>query len=290
MATTPLIVVFSDLDGSLLDHHSYSFDEAAGALRLLEREGIPLVPCSSKTRAEIELVQAEIGTDHPIISENGGGIFVPAGYFPFAIGATRLAGGYEVIDYGRPYAHVVAALRETAARVRIEVVGFADMSVDEVAAACGLPLVRARLAKLREYDEPFRIVDSSPQTRSRLLLALRASGVRCLRGGRYEHAGTASDKGACVARLRRLYERAHGRVVTVGVGDGFNDLGLLKAVDVPIIVENPSAGAAARLLRKVPTARLTSGSGPAGWASSVIQTVTALLRTGTAQPSLATLS
>ena len=50
---TPAFVVFSDLDGTLLDHSTYSWKAAAPALAALRDRGIPLILASSKTSAEI---------------------------------------------------------------------------------------------------------------------------------------------------------------------------------------------------------------------------------------------
>ncbi len=270
MANGRFLVVFSDLDGTLLDHDTYSFQAARAALDQLARARVPLVLCSSKTRAEIEQLRPQIGTGHPFISENGGGLFVPDGYFPFAPGGVRRWPACEAIEFGTPYHAVVAALHETADALRIPVVGFSDMSVEEVARLCRLPLLQARLAKLREYDEPFRILDPAPRTRSRLLRALHRRGLRCTRSSRFDHLAGSTDKGVAVVALRALYERAVDEtVVTIGLGDSLSDLPLLRAVDMPIIVDNQDAGASDRLLRKVPTARLTAESGPAGWAEAI---------------------
>lgn len=75
------LLVFTDLDGTLLDHHTYSFEPALPALNALKEKNIPLIICTSKTRAEIEKWRLELRTDHPFISENGGAIFIPKGYF-----------------------------------------------------------------------------------------------------------------------------------------------------------------------------------------------------------------
>ena len=84
------LVVFSDLDGTLLDHDTYSFDAARPALERLRVDGVPLILCTSKTRAEIAPLRRALGNTHPFISENGGAVFIPAGYFPFALsGAER---------------------------------------------------------------------------------------------------------------------------------------------------------------------------------------------------------
>lgn len=69
------LVIFTDLDGTLLDKNSYSFAPARPALILLKKKDIPLIFCTSKTRAEIELYRRKIENSDPFISENGGGHF-----------------------------------------------------------------------------------------------------------------------------------------------------------------------------------------------------------------------
>ena len=77
----PDTILFSDLDGTLLDQADYSFAAAKPALGVIRARGIPLVLCSSKTRVEIEEQRRRLNNDHPFIAENGGGIFIPRGYF-----------------------------------------------------------------------------------------------------------------------------------------------------------------------------------------------------------------
>ncbi len=268
-ASKPL-VVFTDLDGTLLDHETYSFAAAAEALDLLRQQGIPLVLCSSKTRAEIERLQRGLFLHQPFISENGGALFLPPGYFGFSLAQARRLAAYEVIEYGAPYYLLVVVLHQIATKLGVEVVGFNDMSAEEVARECGLSLLEARLAKRREYDEPFRILDAGLAPRGRLFKALYHAGLRCTRGGRYHHLTGVGDKGLAIRTLKAFYERAWGRVMTVGLGDSLNDLSLLEEADVPIVVQNPAAGSSARLLRKVPTARLTSSPGPRGWNEAIL--------------------
>jgi len=263
-------VVFSDLDGTLLDHQTYSFLPATEALDLLAEQGIPLVLCSSKTRAEIELLQQDLRLSHPFISENGGALFIPRRYFPFPLKARPFA-GYEVLEWGTPYRYLVETLHRVADKQGIPVRGFSDMSVEEVARECGLPLLEARLGKLREYDEPFRVLDASPAAQSRLFNALHRAGLRCTQGGRYQHVTGVTDKGLAIRTLKGLYRQAWGEVLTVGLGDSLNDLFLLQEVDVPIVVQNPSGGMTARLLRQVPVARLTEAAGPRGWNEAILQ-------------------
>lgn len=157
MNTGGAIIVFTDLDGTLLDE-SYSFAAAWPAMRKMAESAIPLILCSSKTRKEIEHYRHKLGNAHPFISENGGGIFIPEGYFP---DETVLEGfspivdnGYQVIRLGTPYSE----LRKNIVELRAEgfpITGFGDLSMDELVKQTGLPLDEALLCKERDFDEPF---------------------------------------------------------------------------------------------------------------------------------------
>jgi len=264
----PLFIV-TDLDGTLLDSRTYDIGPARPVLDRIARTDIPLVLCSSKTRAEIETLQRRLDLHHPFIAENGGAIVAPLGYFDHVPKDAVVDGGRFVLALGRPYPEVVGALREVAAAERVQVVGFSDMTVGDVAEECGLPVLDAQLAKLREFDEPFRFLETDPAARSRFLKALHRRGLRAVSGGRFEHVTGEVDKGRAVAALRALLPDRDGPVVMAGLGDGLNDVSMLREVDLPIIVRTEMNGATGRLLRKVPTARVTNACGPAGWAEAV---------------------
>jgi mannosyl-3-phosphoglycerate phosphatase len=281
------MVVFSDLDGTLLDCRTLDAGGALEAVDLLTREKIPLVFCSSKTRAEIQLIQQTLCINHPFICENGGAVYIPDGYFTFDVLEARKIPGYSVIEYGRPYMEVVDTLHRAAERLAIDIVGFSDMSVLDVARECQLPLLQARLAKLREYDEPFRIVSSASGARARLSRALSAARLGWIDGGRWEHAGALVDKGVAVKRLTALYERACGPCLTVGLGDAPNDAPLLSQVDLPVAVRSDDERASRELTASVPSATLTRATGPAGWAEAVIRIVDDVGRGQLAAPALA---
>ncbi len=266
------VIVLSDLDGTLLDAGSYSFAPAAPGLELLERHGIPLILASSKTRAELVPWERRLALRHPFISENGGALFVPDGYFPFDLPAARRAGHGHVFEFGRPYTEVVDGLHEAAAATGTEIVGFDDWSEADVARECGLTLAEACRAKQREYDEPFRIVGGPGPVR--LFQALRGRALHATTGARFHHATGLTDKGQAATVLKRLFGRATGReVFTVGFGDGLNDVALLRVVDLPVVVRSRSAAATARVLQRVPRARVSVGEGPQGWNEVVCDVV-----------------
>jgi len=264
-----MFVVFTDIDGTLIDHTTYSMEAASGALARLERRGVPLILCSSKTRAEVERLRQDLGTAHPFVTENGGAVFVPRNYFPFSLPRALCRAGYDVIELGRPYEEVVNALRRASARSGVGVLGFNDMSAEEIAADAGLSLAAARLAKLREYDEPFRLLPGGEARLPDLSQAMAGEGLRCASGGRYHHACGPTDKGEPVRLLTGFFKSADEEVVTVALGDGPNDIPMLLAADIPIVVSNPASGATSKVLRRVPGARVTARPGPEGWREAI---------------------
>jgi mannosyl-3-phosphoglycerate phosphatase len=253
-------VFFSDLDGTLLDHDTYSFAPARSALDLLALRRVPLVLCSSKTRAEMEEVRATLLNRDPFIPENGGAVFIPEGYFPFPVEGTEVRDGFVVRRIGAPYDSVVAALGRASLASGVAVRGFARMSTEEIALATGLPREDAERARRREFDEPFEILD--PLRSRALFAAIEREGMRWTSGGRFHHILGASDKGMAVSLLAGLYRDALGPVTTVGFGDSPNDAGFLNVVDIPILIASPRL---VRLQELVPRGRATRASGPLGW-------------------------
>ena len=230
------ILVFSEVDGVLRDPSAGSLAPAAHILAELAGEEVSVVLCSSKTRAELEQIQQELGIRHPFVCENGGALFIPPAYFDFAVPHAREIAGYQAVEFGRPYAEVVDALHRTADQTGVEILGFSDMSVDEVAHECEVTLLQARLAKLREYDEPFRIVDPSPKARARLLKALTATRLQYSRLGHLDRVGGVVDRRVVMKLLCSLVRRTTESLVTVGLADPRVEGNLLRFADhgVPV--------------------------------------------------------
>jgi len=212
------LVVLCDLDLCRIDAPNGDLGGTRASLARLTRRGIPIVFVSDRTRAELEIIQQELGISHPFICESGAALFVPRGYFGIALAHAREVAGYQAVEFGRPHAEIVTALHRSAARLRIAVRGFSDMSIDEVAAEWGLPLLQARLAKLREYSEAFRVVDAEPAATLRLFGALRAVRVHCTSRGPYHYAGSVR-RDVAGQFLCRLYRRVFGDVEAVAFGE-----------------------------------------------------------------------
>jgi mannosyl-3-phosphoglycerate phosphatase len=250
-------IVFTDLDGTLLDHETYAWEAARAAIDRLRERGIPWIFVTSKTRAETEHWRRLLGNEHPYVVENGAAAWWPPGYFPGEAGSALV--------WGLPYAEVLSGLAAAARQVNCRIRGFHQMSHEEVAAACNLPLDLAVLARQREFDEPFELLDATAE--APLEAALARHGLRLSRGGRFYHASGPADKAGAVLALKQLYEKHRGPVTAIGLGDALNDLEMLRVVDRPVIVRSAQS---ARLARELPHALLTEQPGPAGWNHAIL--------------------
>jgi mannosyl-3-phosphoglycerate phosphatase len=271
MSQVSKTIIYTDLDGTFLDEKNYSFLRSLPALQAAQKRGIPIVFCSSKTRAEIEHIRKATGVNDPFIVENGGAIYVPTGYFPFTIEGSASRAGYSVIEIGEQYTKLVDLFRSFRAEFSgISIVGFSDMTVKEIAQECAMTIVEAQRAKDREYSEPFRFSVSAPEDIREFLQRIIQGGLQYLTGGRYYHLQGNYDKGMSVKFLNDLFIRAFGLITTIGMGDSPNDESMLHSVELPIIVKRPSGVHDPQLTAQFSGALLTEYIGSRGWADAVM--------------------
>lgn len=269
----PNMIVFTDLDGSLLDGTTYSYEAATPALAALREQGIPVILVSSKTRAEMEPLRERLDHRDPFIVENGGAVYIPHGLFEFPFERMRTRSPYQVIELGLPYHMLRDVLKQIEDAVETPLKGFGDLSVEAIMQVTGLPYADAMLAKQREYDEPF-LLEGSQALVEEVCRQIVTRGLRWTKGGRLFHLMGDNDKGEAASVLQRCYhrqQRMRGQVEgieTIGIGDSINDAPLLAMVDYPILVQKPDGSYdpdihLAGMIR-------ASGIGPVGWNEAIL--------------------
>jgi|Deesub1362B_J571_1020462.scaffolds.fasta_scaffold00237_53 mannosyl-3-phosphoglycerate phosphatase family protein len=249
------VVIFTDLDGTLLDDN-YSFEDAIQGLKLLREYNIPLIYCSAKTKAEQEVIREKMDINDPFIVENGSAIYIPRGHFKNI--RAENADGYEVVILGIESAKIIEEIRRLRERFRIK--NYYFMSDEEVAEVTGLSLEDARRAKMREFGET--IVEAEEDALNEL-----RKKFEVVHGGRFIQVyGIGADKGEAVRILTEMYRKEFGDVKTVGIGNALNDLPMLKAVQYPAVVKN-SDGTWAEI--EIENLYREEKIGPSGWAEVV---------------------
>jgi len=258
-------VIFTDLDGTLLDLETYSYDAALPSIGHLLSQEIPIIFCSAKTRAEQEVYRKELQINDPFIVENGGAVFISQGYFPFDFEYHKAKDGYHVIELGIPYHRIREILAQIRDDTGLNFRGFGDMSAEEVASLTSLDLEAAQRAKAREYDETLNL-EGTPDEINRVLNAIRKTGLNYASGGRYYDVTGSNDKGKATRILIDLFRSKLGQLKTIAIGDSPNDLPMLSSVDIPVLVQKPG-----RIWEEIdiPHLHRVEGIGPEGWARAV---------------------
>jgi len=265
-----MIIIFTDLDGTLLDSERYSYEPALEALKEISVHHIPLVIVSSKTKKEIEFIRNDLENDHPFVSENGGGIFIPDGYFPFPVDCSGLTERYLVIESGIPYTRLTEFFDGIAREHALPVRGFHSLSLEEISGITGLSINLSAMAKEREYDEPFLFNGDHAQWKM-LEKLTESEGFTLTRGGKFNHLSGTHNKGTAVRTLITLYRRLHPEALIAGLGDAANDLPFLRMVDYPVLL--PKADGTYEPGVDISKLHRASQPGPAGWSRAVLELI-----------------
>jgi mannosyl-3-phosphoglycerate phosphatase len=240
------VMVFTDLDGSLLDHETYAFDAALPALEALARADIPVSIVSSKTRAEIIPLVSQLKLEGPIIAENGAVIAYPEGS----------------VDSAGHIDDIRQALEALPENLRADIKGFGDMSIAEISQLTGLGEAASALAAQREASEPF--LWSGEGAPDKDLFADK--GFHITRGGRFYHIIPGRDKADAIRRVTSQMAKPDAKIWALG--DGPNDLSMLLAATKGALIFNPSLQVTAQLPVKH-SLYLTKQAGPSGWAEAI---------------------
>jgi mannosyl-3-phosphoglycerate phosphatase len=251
------LIVFTDLDGTLLDHDDYSWAAAKDALSRLFKNKIPLIAVSSKTLAELKAINAQSNLFTGLIGENGG--------------VVDIAGQHR--DLG-PTAELIDRIRaEIADRVAIPVAGFRTSSAEKIAHETGLPIEDAKRAGDRHCSDPLIWHPEEKDLRIARQIA-EENGIRLVRGGRFHTLCGETDKGAAMqAALEILQETGalpddRSSITIVALGDSPNDTAMLAAADIAVQIP-PKHGSAPVLNLGTRPVRVADAPGPEGWNAMV---------------------
>lgn len=255
-------VIYTDMDGTLLDHHTYSFDPAKDMLEYIKSEQIPLILTTSKTAKEVIFWQQKLGIVEPFICENGAAVFFPPKYKGFELDSYPLIDGFRVATLGKEYAFITKYLDTIKDKYSIK--GFHDMSLSEIMELTDLDEKSAQMASKRDFTEPFVMKDEYLLE----LLGKEADiyGLKITQGGRFYHCiGAHQDKGKAVQIAHAIFRRNGYEAKSIVLGDGKNDESMLAVADFSVQIPNAQGDF---VPMDVSTIR-AKYPGPRGWADAL---------------------
>lgn len=272
MMNTSKLVVFSDLDGTLLDHHTYSFEPALATLKQLAELNIAVIPTTSKTRAEVAQLREDLTLDTPFIVENGAAVYIPIDFLPNQPKDTDIVHGYYRKAFTEPRQHWLDLLSKHNAQFVDCFIGFSQMNDEQISLATGLSTQDAHLANQREFSEPLKWL-AGESKKAAFSQQLKAAGANVLQGGRFVHISGKCNKGIALQWLRKeMSEQLKQNYKSVALGDSYNDNDMLETADIAVQIKTDKHSFP-KLFRTDSVIQSTL-LGPKGWSECLQQILT----------------
>ncbi|HAI31521.1 MULTISPECIES: mannosyl-3-phosphoglycerate phosphatase [Thalassospira] len=269
MPQSRAIAIFTDLDGTLLDHDTYSWSDARPALDRLKQLSIPLIAVSSKTLAELEHINKTSCLFDGLIGENGGVIALNGN-------VEQYGPATETVDHTRE------AIR-TAVTVPLD--SFRTVSPEIIATETGLPLEDAIRAGQRHCSDPLIWQPAAKDIALAREIAEKAD-LRLVKGGRFHTLCGPSSKGQAMRRMVErltvtwLEDASRQRFTTIALGDSPNDIPMLAEADYAVQIPSKHGKHTLPLLEH-PNLRIAPQPGPAGWNEAVNEILDQITDTNT---------
>ncbi len=257
------IIIFTDLDGTLLDHNDYSYTAATPCLDYIRHNNISLIYTSSKTAVEIYELCRQTNMYHPFISENGGLLSSPKQYFS-AIKQNKVEYEHQLIGVSRQ--NINSLLEKL--RNHYQFTYFNIMTTDEIIALTGLTRDLALMANQRECTEPVHWLDNEKNLKE-FTKILNTENLQLLKGGRFFHVMGYHDKATTMSLLiDKFQKQLNTELISIALGDSPNDYKMLKAADYGILIPNPIAPK--EHLDNSRNLLYASSEGPQGWNDTLL--------------------
>ena len=224
------VLIFTDLDGSLLDRDTFKFDKISKYIKDLISKGIFIIPNSSKTKNEIDSFNKELDEDLPFIVENGAAIYnlnLINASFPEKISLSREIS--EILDIFN---------NKISKKYKSKCKFIKNLISDKQLQIFGQSKEKVKLSMKREYSIPL-LYDGSKAEKVDLIKSVNNAGLSLHEGGRLINLCDKISKSQAMKHVVKIFKKiSKEELITVGVGDNFNDLDMLKNSDIPCLVFN----------------------------------------------------
>jgi len=259
-------LLFTDLDGSLLDPCRDDWRAARPWLARLKQLDVPVIPVTCRTRSEILPLRQALGLTHtPFIAESGALVGLPPAWRHARLERPG-PDGLVVRALGVDISFIRQRLRVWRERLGARFTTMSEMPLDDLMAVTGLSASQAQLAQRREGSEPL-LWEDSPERLAAFREGLAGDGLRLVRGGRFWHVTGDCHKGSAVSWLIKRFEALRGqRPLTLALGDGPNDIPMLETVDQAVVIRGSHA---LNVSPRQPALYRSEAIGPDGWREGV---------------------
>ena len=252
------IIIFTDLDGTLLEKNTFNFDSIKDYFKELISSGIIIIPNSSKTESELSDFNRQCNLNLSFIAENGSSIH----------GLNLLHKDLPTkVLMSRSIDKIYNIFNENIHSVLKQKITFiSKLKKKEQEKILGLPLNKLSLAMNRMHSIPIQF-SGNEKERNNLIKTLNDVGLSIQSGGRIMNICDNVDKSDAMSKTVELItNKTNNESIIIGVGDNQNDLEMLKKSDYPCLVKNDNFDSS---LINIDNLIKSSEPSPQGWADVI---------------------
>ena len=223
------VIIFTDLDGTLLHRDTFKFDPIKKYLKRLINKGIIVIPNSSKTEKEIEKFNEELGIELPYILENGSAIH-----------------GLNLINQNFPNKIILSREKEELLKIfnmkvpeklMNKCIQISKISKKKQEKIFGQKDDKLQEVLKRKYTVPF-LFEGNNSEKNKLIKILNYNSLTLQEGGRVLNLCDNINKVKSMNKVIKILKKTEDQLKTIAVGDNYNDLDMLKNCDIPCLVFN----------------------------------------------------
>ena len=243
------IWVVSDVDGTLMDH-SYDLTPAIETIKILKKLFIPVILCTSKTAAEVEVIRNDLKLTDRYIVENGAAIY-----------GDSLKKFNGRIILGEKYERLEKILNFISKEIEYKLIPLNNLTDPEVTELTGLKGNSLTLLRDRHWSMPF--LNPPSFLEERINIICKKLKVAIFKGNRMSHLlSINSNKGKAINVLKEYSNNQNVQII--GLGDSPNDLPLLLNSDIKIVIPGID-GPNLNLIDQLKNLEFTLASEPNGY-------------------------
>ena len=259
------ILIFTDLDGSLLNHSNFEFYTIKPFILKCLRNNIRIIPNTSKTKNEVEFFSEQLGVDIPFIVENGSAIHnldLVCSHFDKNIKSLILSRTaneiFEIFNDKVPLS------------LRNQCLFLKDMNASKQSKVLGLNGEQLTSALNRLYSIPL-IFNGPIEIKNELISIFNDLDIKLHEGGRVINICDNCSKGDAMKIILKKMEDIKKKYHSIVIGDSPNDISMLDLSNQPCVVPLPDQENLKKLkLKKVIRANQVA---PDGWKEVVLKSL-----------------
>lgn len=224
------ILIFTDLDGTLLNKKSFYYDEAKDLIKNCIKNGVVIVPNSSKTSIELNEFCNEAEISPIYISENGSSIH--------GLNILNSKLNKKIILSRTKDQILNCFLKNVEHNFQKKCKFVEDLKTSEQIQILGLPKEKLAKALKRDFSIPM-IFNGNENEKKQLKKLIKKLDMKVQDGGRVLNLGDDVSKGNAMSFfVKNLSKITNKNYTIIGIGDNENDISMLDKSDYPCMVRN----------------------------------------------------